>query len=44
MPVSYDEAAKQLRKLYKEQFDLQDEMDRLSDQASSVEGDDLAAE
>jgi hypothetical protein len=44
MPVSYDDAAKQLRKLYKEQFDLQDEMDRLSDQASSVESDDLAAE
>ncbi|HKO55000.1 MAG TPA: hypothetical protein VJ276_03920 [Thermoanaerobaculia bacterium] len=44
MPVSYDEAAKQLRKLYKEQFDLQDEMDRLSDKASSAESDDLAAQ
>ena len=43
MPTSYDEAAKQLRKLYREQFDLQDEFDRLSDTLSSAEADDKAA-
>jgi hypothetical protein len=43
MASSYDEAAKQLRKFFREQFDLQDELDRLSDQASSAEADDERA-
>jgi hypothetical protein len=42
MPGSYEDAAKQLRKLFKEQFDLQDDLDRLSDQASSAEADEKA--
>jgi hypothetical protein len=44
MALSYEEAAKQLRKLFKEQFDLQDDLDRLSDQASSAEADERALE
>ena len=37
MPGSYEEAAKDLRKLFKAQFDLQDEMDHLSDDGSSAQ-------
>jgi hypothetical protein len=39
MAVSYEEAAKELRRLYKVQFDLQEDLDRLSDQDTSAEVD-----
>jgi hypothetical protein len=43
MPVSYDEAAKQLRKLFQEEFRLQDELLLLSDSDSSAQTDEQAA-
>lgn len=42
MAGSYDEAVKQLRRLFKAQFDLQDDLDRLSDLDSSAEADEKA--
>jgi hypothetical protein len=37
MPGSYEEATKELRKLFREQFDLQNAMDALSDRTSTAE-------
>ena len=42
MPVSYEEATKRLRKLFRQQFDLQEELDGLSDQDSSAEEEEKA--
>lgn len=42
MPGSYDEAAKRLKKLFKEQFDLQDELDKLTAQRSTAEAEEQA--